>query len=294
MLRHVPCVAILVACLAVPLAGAERATFVLTDGSRQSGLIAFHGTGNRNIIDNYANLAEAGAPDKTIPLGQIAIIDFAGSDPAVSEFEQLPGDDSHLLVLRGGGMQRGRLQNLVNGDTVQWQNEAGQPQQYAIRDVARIFLNSEASRRLFPSQAAAASASAVSTAAAASNEGEEQAVARGAVRVSANQPWVSTGLRVSKGQRVKFASNGQVHFSPDGAHVSGPDGNPSVPVTNLPVATMAVGGLIGRVGDSAPFAIGSNQSAIQMPASGLLMLGVNDTNVGDNSGFFAVTPSRGR
>jgi hypothetical protein len=292
MLRHVPFVALLVACLAVPLAGAERATFVLTDGSRQSGLVAFHGTGNRNIIDNYANLAEAGAADKTVPLDQIAIIDFAGGDPAVAEFQQLPGDTSHLLVLRSGGMQRGRLQNLVNGDTVQWQNEAGQPQQYAIRDVARIFLNSEASRRLFPSQASAASAAA--STAAASNPADEQAVGAGAVRVNANQPWVSTGLRVLKGQRVKFASSGQVHFSPDGAHVSGPDGNPSVPVSNLPVGAMAVGGLIGRVGDSAPFPIGSNQSAIQMPASGLLMLGVNDTDVGDNSGFFAVTPSRSR
>jgi len=281
----------LVACLAVPLAAAERATFVLTDGSRQSGLVAFHGTGNRNIIDNYANLAEAGAADKTIPLDQIAVIDFAGGDPAVGEFQQLPGDNSHLLVLRSGGMQRGRLQNLVNGDTVQWQNEAGQPQQYAIRDVARIFLNSEASRRLFPSQASAATAA---PPVAASHAADEDAVSGGAVRVNANQPWVSTGLRVLKGQRVKFASSGQVHFSPDGAHVSGPDGNPSVPVSNLPVGEMAVGGLIGRVGDSAPFPIGSNQLAIQMPASGLLMLGVNDTNVSDNSGFFAVTPSRSR
>ena len=51
-----------------PLA-AERATFILTDGSRQSGLVAFHGTGNRNIIDNFLNLAEAQGPDKTIPAG---------------------------------------------------------------------------------------------------------------------------------------------------------------------------------------------------------------------------------
>ena len=47
-------------------------------------------------------------------------------------------------------MQRGRLVNLVNGDTVQWQNEAGQAQQYGIRDVSRIFLNAQASRQLFP------------------------------------------------------------------------------------------------------------------------------------------------
>ena len=72
MLRHVPCVAILVACLAVPLAGAERATFVLTDGSRQSGLIAFHGTGNRNIIslDDYLTKCVEALKAAGIPFAQ--------------------------------------------------------------------------------------------------------------------------------------------------------------------------------------------------------------------------------
>jgi hypothetical protein len=278
----------LAACLGVQIGAAERATFILNDGTRESGDVVFHGSGNRNIIDDFLNLGQGGK-EKGFPVDQVALIDFAGGEPSGSELQQLPGGEGHLLVLRGGVMQRGTLVNLVNGDTVQWRNEAGQPQQYAIRDVTRIYLNPSAARRLFP-QAAAAAAQAeqpgVSTA--------DQAVPRGAVRVSANQPWVATGIRVMKGQRVAFTASGQVQFSGDRAHVSGPDGNPSVPSQGLPVGEMAVGGLIAKVGDSQPFPIGSNRQPIVMPASGLLMLGVNDTEMGDNSGFFAVTVSSAR
>ena len=55
---------------------------------------------------------------------------------------------------------------------------------------------------------------------------------------------------------------------------------------------MPVGGLIGRVGNSAPFPIGSNTQPIRMPATGALMLGVNDNELGDNSGFFSVVITR--
>ena len=118
----------------------------------------------------------------------------------MEEFRELPGDDAHLLVLRSGGMQRGRLVNLINGDTVQWQNEAGHAQQYGIPDVARIFLNARASRQLFPQLAASADT------AASSSSSTNESLPRGAVRVSADQRWVPTGLRVSRGQWVRFLS----------------------------------------------------------------------------------------
>jgi hypothetical protein len=50
--------------------------------------------------------------------------------------------------------------------------------------------------------------------------------------------------------------------------------------------------LIGRVGGSAPFVIGSNPQPFRMPASGVLMLGVNDNELTDNSGFFTVAIAR--
>ena len=55
---------------------------------------------------------------------------------------------------------------------------------------------------------------------------------------------------------------------------------------------MPVGGLIGRVGNSAPFPIGANVQPIRMPANGTLLLGVNDDATADNSGFFSVVVTR--
>jgi hypothetical protein len=278
--------AVLAVGMTVPAFAAERATFVLTDGSRQTGEIAFHGSGNRNIIDNFLNLAQPGSQDKTFPMDQVAIIEFEGGQPDPSEFQQLPASGGNLLVLRGGGMQRGKLVNMTNGDTVQWQNEAGQTQQFAIRDVSRIYLNPDAAKRIYPQVASAASAQ---TQAQGTSGSVDTAVPAGGVRIAANQQWVPTGIMVRKGQRIAFGATGQVHFSPEAAHTSGPDGNPSVQVPGLPVGAMSVGGLIARVGNSQPFPIGSNRSPIAMPERGMLMLGVNDTNVADNSGEFIVT-----
>ena len=55
---------------------------------------------------------------------------------------------------------------------------------------------------------------------------------------------------------------------------------------------MGVGGLIGKVGNSQPFPIGANTQPIVMPETGRLLLGVNDTNPSDNSGFFSVEVTR--
>jgi hypothetical protein len=75
---------------------------------------------------------------------------------------------------------------------------------------------------------------------------------------------------------------------------SGPDGNPAATIANgrYPLRGVAAGALIGRVGNSAPFAIGSNTAPIQMPTNGPLMLGINDDALGDNSGSFSVNISR--
>jgi hypothetical protein len=283
MIRHMVIAATMAAGLSAAAFAAERATFVLTDGSRQSGEIAFHGSGNRNIIDNYLNLAVPGSPDKTFPKDQVAMIDFDGGQPVPAEFQQLPASGGNLIVLRNGQMQRGELVNLINGDTVQWQNEAGQTQQYAVRDVSRIYLNPDAARRIYPQVASAAQSQQTPTTGTIDNPPS------GGLRIPANQQWVPTGIMVRKGQRVAFSASGQVHFSQEQAHVAGPDGNPSVQVSGLPVREMSVGGLIGRVGNSQPFPIGANRQPIVMPEAGLLMLGVNDTNVSDNSGEFVVS-----
>jgi hypothetical protein len=291
MLRRMIVAVGLIAATASAAAAIERATFVMTDGSRQSGLVVFHGSENNNIIDNHANLGD-GQQERTFPVDQIAIIDFAGGDPSTAEFQRLP-ESGNLLVLRSGASQGGKLLNLVGGETVRWQNESGQTQQYAIRDVARIYLNPDAARRAYPQVAAAAAAAnnaQQAQAAPAAAAPADQAVPRNAVRVPANTAWTPTGVRVLRGQRIVFNVTGQVQVSPNPEQVAGPDGNAQIASPNLP-AGMPVGGLIGRIGNGQPFVIGGSGQPITMPATGQLMLGVNDTNMGDNSGAFVVTLS---
>lgn len=282
--------AALVAALVHTGLAAERATFVLADGSRHSGEVVFHGSGNRNIIDNYLNLG-SGGKEQTFPVDQVVLIDFAGGEPAASDFAGITTTQDHVLVMRSGAPQRGRLVNLVNGDTVQWQNDNGQNQQFAIRDVARIYLNPAAARRQFPQLTSAAPAV---TGTSGSATLDDPVAPRGAIRVAANQAWTPTGARVMKGQRVAFSATGEVQISTDAGHRAGPDGTAAMTSPNYPVPAMPVGGLIGRVGDSAPFPIGANREPIVMPASGQLMLGINDDHVADNSGGFVVTIANAR
>lgn len=289
MFNRITLAAALATSIGIGARAAERATFVLADGSRQSGEVVFHGTGNRNIIDNYLNLGEGGK-ERTFPVDQVVLIDFGGGEPVAADFQPVSAAGDQILVMRNGQAQRGKLVNLVNGDTVQWQADNGQTQPFAIRDVARIYLNPQAARRIYAQLANAAPAATATSGTI--DRTDNQPVPRGAVRVNANTPWTPSGLRVLKGQRVAFSTTGEVQFNTDASHHVGPDGEGSMKSPNYPVPAMPVGGLIAKVGDSAPFPIGSNREPIIMPASGELMLGINDDQFGDNSGSFIVTLTR--
>ena len=60
---------------------------------------------------------------------------------------------------------------------------------------------------------------------------------------------------------------------------------------SAPVPEAAAGALVARVGNSAAFPIGENQT-VTMPANGQLFLGINDDHTGDNSGGYRVTITR--
>ena len=60
-----------------------------------------------------------------------------------------------------------------------------------------------------------------------------------------------------------------------------------------PLRQDLAGGLIARVGESAPVFVGS-QRTFRAPASGRLYLGVNDDHLGDNRGEFRVQVSTPR
>ncbi len=92
-------------------------------------------------------------------------------------------------------------------------------------------------------------------------------------------------------RRWSFRVAGEIEYAPNvkvsaaGAPRRTP-GGPDVPIPNAPA-----GALIGRVDNGQPFLIGRNTS-VRMPASGTLVLGINDDVVNDNSGNYRVIIAR--
>lgn len=283
MVRRLLTIAAFVACSGIHgLAVGERATFILTDGERKSGAVVFHTESRENLINGNLNLSnDATGQEQTYRFDQVAVIDFVGGRPSAAELQTLPADSSiHVLVTRDGGSQFGTFVNMIGGDTVRWKNQAGEQQQFAIRDVRRIYLNAQSARTVFNYHPATNATPAI--------VGTAGQVEPGSVQVLANQPWTDTGVTVKKGDRITFRTTGQIAFGQSTGQVAGADGSATVTSAAYPVPVMPVGGLIGKVANSAPFPIGSNTQPIVMPADGRLMLGVNDDRLVDNSGAFSV------
>ena len=91
---------------------------------------------------------------------------------------------------------------MIGGDTLLWDNAAGQRQQIAIRDVSRIYLNPGSARTVF--NYTGSQATAVATVGA--DAGGVQ------VRVDAKQAWTDTGVTVNVGDHVVFQASGQIAF----------------------------------------------------------------------------------
>ena len=108
------------------------------------------------------------------------------------------------------------------------------------------------------------------------------------VNVQARTQWTDTGVNIRNGQTLYFEASGRVRWGSN--RQDGPEGendsprNPSRPIPARPAAS-----LIGRVGDDAPFFIGSDTEGIRVRGSGTLFLGINDETLDDNSGSFRVT-----
>jgi hypothetical protein len=110
------------------------------------------------------------------------------------------------------------------------------------------------------------------------------------VVVSADVPWVDTGIDVRSGQTVYFQTLGKVRWGKN--RQDGPDGennsprNPGRPMPNRPGAALL--GSVGGAGQDM-FFIGGDTGAFRVRGSGRLYLGINDDVFTDNSGNFRVT-----
>ena len=111
------------------------------------------------------------------------------------------------------------------------------------------------------------------------------------ITVPANRQWTPTSITVRQGDTMHLNSSGEILISANGtdkAITAGSLQHRLVP--GAPIPSALAGALLGRIDSGQPFGIG-NQTSIVIPASGLLYLGINDDNVGDNTGQFQVAIS---
>jgi hypothetical protein len=115
---------------------------------------------------------------------------------------------------------------------------------------------------------------------------------RSMIIVPGNQRWTPTNLRVRIGDVLRFQVTGAVEFSADPYDRAVAQGSPNrQTVVGSPLPYQPRGALIARIDNGEPFLIG-NQSAVRMPADGMLFLGINDANMFDNRGQFNVEIAR--
>jgi len=108
------------------------------------------------------------------------------------------------------------------------------------------------------------------------------------VDVSARNQWTDAGVNVRNGQTIYFEASGRIRWGSN--RQDGPEGENNSPRNaNRPIPGRPAAALIGRVGEDAPFFIGSATEGIRVRGSGTLFLGVNDETFEDNSGSFRVT-----
>ena len=253
--------------LPIPAQAQASATLVLRSGERVSGNLLDHGGVGFTISVNGQN--------RVVSEGDVIAVEFA-SPNLTDDIRSRLSAGKQLVVLRSGEVIEGRLYDIGGTSPLNLTVDTSSGRRtFTSGDVAQIYYAAP------PNMAVATSGSTGAS-----------ALAPGAVRVDANVSWNNTGIVVRRGDRLSFSATGQINYAPGAENMAGPDGSEKLRGAQFPVAAMPVGGLIGRVGNGAPFPIGSNAQPINMPANGTLMLGVNDDNYGDNSGFFSVVISR--
>ena len=99
--------------------------------------------------------------------------------------------------------------------------------------------------------------------------------------------WTNSGLVVRRGQRLRINATGRVNIG--GNRFATADGLPNVQDREKLMRTQPTGGLIAVIGDDNDdfIFIGSSRDFVAQ-RDGVLFLGVNEGNLGDNTGTFEV------
>ena len=109
------------------------------------------------------------------------------------------------------------------------------------------------------------------------------------ISVSSQEAWTDTGITVRAGDPIQIRASGQIRFSGNSRDIAEPDGARGRPPTAAaPLPHVDIGALVARIGNSAPFLVGSDSGDLRAPRDGRLYLGVNDDILRDNAGQFRV------
>jgi len=268
-------------------AAQDRATVQMRDGSK------FEGRIEELTASGELFVRVSQHDQRRVPVSSVALIDKAGAASGLPDTEIREATGSqHLLLLSNGSSLKGQLLAIRGGESSANGDQArayvfladGREQTFGAAQVSRIYLGG------YPFAAnAGAAASTPANSAAALDAGMNTP---GAIRVGATGGWVSTGMRVRRGELLSFNTSGEVQLSENGSDRARAAGSGRM-APGSPLPSVNAGALIGRVGNSQPFGIG-DQASVPMPFDGVLYLAVNDDGLEDNAGAFVVTINRQR
>lgn len=263
--------------LVLPVLAQQQAKIVLRSGEERPAQNIGFFDGNELIVRTSFE------EEPRFPIGQVAYIEFGAGEANAVMFR----GSQHAVTMRDGSVLRGQVTRIAHTNQedpkspylISFRTSNGLERQLAGADVSRVYfsqptatMNTDRGTGRLRQQGG----NAVGTVG-----GDDVRV----VNVSARQRWTSTGLRVRQGERLALQTSGQIRLSTTGLTAS-PDGSgQNDPGSPLP--QVLSGALIGRIGNGQPFGIGT-QTQVEMPESGQLMLGVNDSVLTDNDGAFRV------
>jgi hypothetical protein len=217
---------------------------------------------------------EVNGQKRVVPKNDVVSINFEGGQDAnkPSQIDNLSAGQS-AIVLKSGEVVVGEFYDIGGTEPLRLTfRTSGGEREVSSNDVRAIWV----------SKPAAGTAST-----------QPADIGGQTVAVQARQRWTPTNITVKRGQTVRFQADGTVTVNTRSRVQADPGGNTSINNRENPVPTAPTGALVARIGipgrggSGAAFLVG-NQDSVTMPADGPLLLGVNDTELDDNTGTFQV------
>jgi PA-IL-like protein len=267
MFKRTILAALLVGAAVVSTQAQQNATIVLRSGEKLNAqLVDMGGAGFAVRVNGQ---------DRQIATNDVSVIDFSGNGD-LSDADWARVGSGQTIWLRNGQTVDGQLYDIGGTSPLRITvRTSSGDREFSAGEIGRIVLARPA--------ASVATSGSRNTAGVPEGQG---------IAVQGNQQWTPTGMTVRRGEVLTITTTGEVRLSADGSENASSAGATSQRMAaGAPLPRAFVGALIGRIGNSEPFAIG-NATTLTAPASGQLFLGINDDHVADNQGGFRVNIQR--